>query len=467
MKKLLKFAVALFVFLGITITLLAGPTIIRDKRIKDTALTPWLGRGYSMITNTFQSKCLGTIRITQPSYDFTYKFKSIETSSATTAGSSMKAGLGGSGAVTAASVTADVDVNLQTSMTTSTGESIHYHHILVEINMDTYYASVDEARTPMAESAAKLLTSNDIPGFFSSCGTYYVRSLGRNAKFISIFTYSDKSTQRDMAFEASLEAKIKGVAPVGGAVGGGGGGSITSGVASSLSQTMSEKKLMITTNAIGLGKNESASLVSYDIESFKKSIKEAFISMQDPNTGKVTTMEIVPWVENIEFQKLVKLEETYNDPDTGKPMLNYKKKHILNGNGEYLALIERADRNMMNTFYKAKICKQTIDASWAAEGKLLPAYAEVKIRNNKTPTKTMLLKDLYEKHLKEETISGLLDIEDKFMKEKGQKCIDKLLDSGMFKKSWRKIPECWNIRGEMSGVISETIDDYCMPAFAK
>jgi hypothetical protein len=79
----------------------------------------------------------------------------------------------------------------------------------------------------------------------------------------------------------------------------------------------------------------------------------------------------------------------------------------------------------------------------------------------------MLLKDLYEKHLKEEEIQKLLDNEEKFMIQKAQKCIDKMLETGMFKTSWRKIPECTNIMGDLSAVISETIDNFCMPTFER
>ena len=50
--------------------------------------------------------------------------------------------------------------------TSSMTKTEHSHHIFVEINMDTYYASVDEARTRMGASAASLLRKNDIPGFF-------------------------------------------------------------------------------------------------------------------------------------------------------------------------------------------------------------------------------------------------------------------------------------------------------------
>ena len=299
--------------------LFAGPTIIRDTRITDLALTPTLGRGYTIVTNTFQSKCMDNIALTDPSYDFQYKFESIDTNNAAHMKTATSFGL----EVPLEAVTVGGSASSSVSLDTTE----HKHHIYVEINMDTYYASVDEARTRLSSSAGLLLTNNDIPGFFSSCGSYYVRSLGRNAKFISIYSYSDKSTKKDAAFESSLKVGVTGF----------GGGEAS--VSGELMQQAGEKKLSIIARAYGLGKNEGASLISYDIETFKAAVKDAFISMQNPMTGKITTMEIVPWVENTEFQSMIALEKEVVDPKTGKKMLKiihqlritgkkYKKKSI-------------------------------------------------------------------------------------------------------------------------------------------
>lgn len=472
MKKQICSVITVIVIF-VTVSAVAAPTIIRDKRITDIALTPTLGRGYTIVTNTFQSKCLDDIAVTDPSYDFQYKFESVESTKSTDTSTSMERG--------ANAGYAGISMDLSAKFTFASGKKEFYHHIFVEINMDTYYASVDEAKTKMSASAANLLTSDDIPGFFSSCGSYYVRSLGRNAKFISIFTYTDETDTKDAAFEAALEMSVKAFG-------------VEAGAKSSISQTVStqasNKKLTITTNAFGLGKNEGATLISYDLESFKAAIKDAFISMQNPMTGKVTTMEVVPWVENTEFQSLVKLEKEVPDPDKGgKPMLLYKKKHILNQNAEFLAEVERADRNYMNIFYKAKICQQTIRATWYKGDKLHPSAKDLTIVNNKFPNETMLLGEL-DSLLTDQNVDILLDNEEAFMyggkvgekKGSGDKtagktgggdkasavmCIDKLLESGMFVTSWRQIKECVEIRGKLSAVIGEKVDDYCMPQIAK
>ncbi len=447
------------VFIAIFLTslcpaLLAGPTIIRDARITDLALTPTLGRGYTIVTNTFQSKCLANIVLTDPSYDFQYKFESLDVTNPTQLAVAANYGLEVSSAAATGAAVAKPAAKPQTSDLQTTRK----HHIYVEINMDTYYASIDEAQTNMSSSAEQLLANKDIPGFFSSCGSYYVRSLGRNAKFISIYTYTTKTSTRDVGFESQLKASIMRFGEGGGNTG-----------SSDIAQESGERKLTIISRAYGLGKNEGATLISYDIETFKAAVKDAFISMQNPMTGKVTTMEIVPWVENTDFQNLIQLEQSFPDPRTGQPMLLYKKKQILNQNAEFLAELERTDRSLMNIYYKSKICRQTIQANWMKDNKIHPDFKDEDIANNKFPREKIKLVNLLNNHLTEAIIEGLLDKEDKFMYGSGgaNECITKILDSGIFLKSYREIPVCKKLRGQLSTIIGSTIDNYCMPKLVK
>src|SRR5688572_12029079 len=67
----------LLVMMMIVSTVHAGPTILRDELVEDTAVTPSLGRGYSMSTNTYQSMCLIDVVATAPSFDFDYTFQEI------------------------------------------------------------------------------------------------------------------------------------------------------------------------------------------------------------------------------------------------------------------------------------------------------------------------------------------------------------------------------------------------------
>ncbi len=442
-----------------SLMLIAGPTIIRDNRIFDLATTPVLGRGYSLATNTFQSTCMNDIKITKPSYDFNYDFKSMEKETSEKKSTSV-------GSKIDLSYLA-FELKTSGSATTVEGMTSYYHNVRVDINVDTYYASVDESNTRLSDAAKTLLLNSDIPGFFHSCGSYYIRSLGRNAKFVSIFTYLDESSTRNKEFEMQLELAIKGFGSALGAhLPGSAGADLSLNVKSSFESMARKKRLTITTKAWGLGKNANATLIAYDLPTYKAAIKDAFISMQDPMTGRVTTMEIVPWVENAEFQNFIKLEEDTPDEKKGKLLL-FEKKHILNLNAEYLARIDRTARLYTDLYYKALICKQIIDSEWKREGSFLPGLANAEIQNNRYP-RTIKIKDL-DDVLTNENIEKMYKEEETFMygENGAAECIKQIMKEGIFKKSWRDIEVCKNLRTKFVPEQNNVIDDYCMPTQAR
>ena len=51
-----------------------NPYAISDNRVKNLDVTPVLGRGYSIMTNSFQSTCLLVDEVTTPSFNYDCKF---------------------------------------------------------------------------------------------------------------------------------------------------------------------------------------------------------------------------------------------------------------------------------------------------------------------------------------------------------------------------------------------------------
>ncbi len=506
-KRILAVAAVLTVF-GIAYS---GPTVIQDNRITNIATTPVLGRGYSISTNTFQSTCLTGIKITEPSYDFTYTFDSLEKESDlrfidTKSFSSEFRNQLKNKVFSEGKSSEETEERTGRGTTTSavtTERKTFSHHIFVVINLNSYYASVDESNTKMSNTAAQLILNKDLPGFFSSCGSYYVRSIGRNAKFVSIFTYKTRTETTDARFETQLEEQIKGFGKKMEKTMNAGEGEektaaeegegttertvSTIDIASyEFRRDASSRQLTITVAAFGLGKNEKATLISYDIDTFKAAIKDAFLSMQNPRTGKVSSIEVVPWVENTEFQNLIKLHEDEpvagEKPEEGagkgpakvkmRKLLLYEKKQLLNQNAEFLAEIERADRNMMNIYYKAKICKQQIDINYKNGGSLKPEYSNSNILNNRTGETIRLSK--LDQILTNERIDGFLKREKIFMYGSSgvpgatsgggaAVCMKKIMRSGIFRVSYREFKECNDLIEKMANAEDETVENYCMP----
>lgn len=487
-----------------------GPSVIRDNRITDLGVTPVLGRGYSIATNTFQSTCMKDVKITEPSYDFTYLFQDINEVSdesnpivQTLTKIAPRPFLDHMNKELKEQKDQVKDIKKGTETGTVKTKKI-FHHMIGTLTVDSYYASVDESTTKMSESAAQLLKKNDIPGFFSSCGSYYVRSIGRSAIFISDFKFTSTTTDEAKTFKYQLQREIKSF-----------GRKLAYRIGyrkingrwrkyyiqqevptettetedlgereETFSKVASNSELTITTSAFGLGKDDRATLISYDVETYKAAIKDAFMSMQNPRTGKVTSIEVIPWVENTEFQSLIELEkevkakkiitvEGKNIETEGETLLLYEKKNILNQNAEFMAEIERADRNLMNIYYKAKICRGHINNNWkkrTADGKKIfrKQYKDRYVRNNRFIRAGMKLSVL-DGYLSRKKINDLLAMQKRFMygggrfKSGARGCMNQLIKKGIFRILYTDIKSCQTIKEQMGVLEDEIIENHCMP----
>lgn len=486
----------------------AGPTIIRDNRATDIGITPALGRGYTISTNTYQSICLKDVKLTEPSYDFTYTFRDLKSSTATTKTNTTDRPqlvdpiINNKFRKYMLTITPKADTKVTSAevkkvgdATTKVESSVKTRTMIAVIDLESYYASVDEASSSMSDSAKNLLNNNDLPGFFSSCGSYYVRGINRRAKLVSIFRWKESSTTKDYDFAGKIESRIKGFREKINTT------TTTSGawwwkrkktvttvekvavadqvdseaVSENFNEVATKSNLSITTVGFGLGKSEDASLISYDIDSFKDAIKQAFMVMQNPRTGKVTSIEVVPWVENTEFQDLVKLNEPLTVPATkdaagnkvAKKILQpFEMKHNMSANAEFLAEINKNDRNMMNLYYKAGMCKKIFDSKWRdPNGKLKPEYKGKLIFNNKTggavPIETLGVK------LTAGNIESLYKKEQEFMytgKNSAARCMSAMIKNDIRTQIYKSIKECVTVEKNMGNIEDEIIDNYCMPS---
>ena len=67
-------AITAFIFLHQPFKVESSPYIISDDRVRNLDITPTLGRGYSIMTNSYQSTCLVVDETTIPTYNYDCKF---------------------------------------------------------------------------------------------------------------------------------------------------------------------------------------------------------------------------------------------------------------------------------------------------------------------------------------------------------------------------------------------------------
>lgn len=435
----------------------AGPTVLRDDQLRDLAVTPVLGRGYSLATNTFQSICLTDFPRTKASYDFHYKFEQIEQDGSRKSDTSV----GGSASYSGGGLGFSAKVKVSGSTQIIDGKTYHNHYIMVTTTVDSYYSSIDESKARISDPARELLTSNDVPGFFDACGMYYIRSIGRDAQFVSLFNYKTESTDRDVSFEAKLEAEIKGW---------GHKGNLEAETSGTIKQESSSKYLTISSTALGLGKDEKASLIAYDLETFRSAVKDAFISMQQEDTGMVTSIEVVPWVENADFQRILKLQDT--KPGTnGKSISPYAQKRILNQNGEFLAEVDRVARAKLNVYYKAKQCRARIDLDFKIDGQLAPAFASANVVNHRSGATSPLAQ--LDAALAPDKIEQLFTEYRTYLyggandSPGAVTCVRDLLDAGITTHAHRDVDSCTKIEQQFAVISAQLVDENCMPKLAQ
>ena len=256
--------------------------VIRDNRIQDLGVTPSIGRGYSVSANTFQSNCYSTVTTTTPSYDFKYKYIEVE--------QDWERDFNRKFGVNAQYEYLFLKSKVNFSTVVSGSDTYHRHYIFLRFGIDSYYHAMDEASSTLSDPAISLLSKGDATGFFNACGPYYVKGVGRHSNYMALLNYVTTSSERDVAYEMSLKANINAFFSR---------GRVDVESSADIHTESSTKRLQISVWAYGMGKDKLANLIATDIETFKETAESALQTMQNPDVGIVTSMEVVPWTENV------------------------------------------------------------------------------------------------------------------------------------------------------------------------
>jgi len=447
----------LIVSMLLSTSVFGAARVIKDNRLNDLGVSPVLGRGYSIATNTYQSSCMGKVETTQPSYDLKYKYLEIETDWE----NSYRTSFESKNSFRYLFLKGNVNVFSEVQGNTT----YHYHYIFADIDVDSYYHSLNEGTSEMSESAQNLLTKGDVVGFFDSCGPYYIRSIGRHSNFMALMRYRTTSSTRDVNFELQLKAKMRGFFSS---------GSTDTTISTEFRTETQQKRLEINIWAYGLGKGELADIIPTDIDSFKDSIRGVVRTMQDPDSGRVTSMEVAPWIENTQFQDLL-------DIDSDDTRLLFEKKKNLEANAEILSELDRIDRAQIDQYFKAQNCRRILEDEYlnvptdigdgydpdntffsdlTAPGK---ASSEITLAS----FDAILSATKVESYLTANNTFNYGQDEPTDEPETGAiKCMSEIHNHGIDKVHFRTIPSCVKAR-QTSVPVSPLLDRYCLPELSR
>ncbi len=428
-------------------TLQAGPRVIKDNRFKERGMTPVVGRGYSMATNTLQSTCFSKIKLTRPSYDFQYQFIDID--------ETWKEKFSSRNELSGSLKHLFISNNF-TNTTIKEGEKTFYHHhIFVSLDLDSYYHSLDEGKTGLSGDAIQLLRNKDVVSFFNSCGPFYIRSIGRNSKFFAMLTYKTESTKRDERFDSKLKAHLRSLFKS---------KTNNNDTSSDFQKETYKKRLQISVWGYGLGKDHQADLLPTDIDSFKRIVKNSILAMQDSDVGMISSVEVVPWMENPEFQNELRLEST-----TDK--IQFERKRNLEANSELIAEIDRIDSAFMNTYYKGLNCIRSLkekfplgtnEYEFDPEKTFILDLAEPSNKKKEIKLSTLL------ETVNDQNIEKIYEENQNFLfgDKKAVACVKELQKKGIDTTHYREVETCKRVRSQMVP-IKPIFDHYCLPELAR
>lgn len=290
----------------------ASPYVISDDRVRSLDVTPVLGRGYSIMTNSFQSTCLMVSETTVPSYNYKYNYEELQTTDDDASPSAPGTSIRDSFAYwnvyskwKRVVKPSSARINRTTKMITAS------------MRLERYYSSLREEVSPLSADAATLLQEQDYVGFFQACGPNYVRGIRRAQEVTAIFEFESETSSGAQEYTDAVK-QAPTTRNLAARVNRSGSTTTTTNTRidtyvtknthtkSTFNKENESVKITIYGYGLGLGDTAAEALVANNIEEFHQVMKYAFqIMTQSANSyqiGQVYGMEIVPWVDNISYQ---------------------------------------------------------------------------------------------------------------------------------------------------------------------
>jgi len=348
--------------LFVPLTVLAETIVIDGELLNDLRRTPVLGGGFSLTTEDYKSLCFDNVETSIPSYDYDYTFYSSETETKRKDKSSLEFGF--EYGYSALFVSGKGKTDVKTSQTSKI--KLNTVRMFVVVHLNSYYASLNESKSTLSAQAKDLIKTEDIIGFFDACGTYYIRTINRQSRIYAWLTLKSKEKVTKNTFKSHLEASFK--SPFSSS-------SMKSKVENESENFFKGKQLSIKIIGRGLGKAHIVNLSPTSIEEFQKVINNASKSMSGIHTGRITSLEIIPWMDNLSFQYELKpfiiaqevpLKEGAT-PEAKKAYLDRQKslslrrKWIVAENGEFISMLKNKYRALQAYQFATMNCQAKLE----------------------------------------------------------------------------------------------------------
>ncbi|MBF0299736.1 MAG: hypothetical protein HQK51_13510, partial [Oligoflexia bacterium] len=306
--------------------------------------------------NTFQSICMDNVEITKGSGDLEYVFEIVDQSwlDSKIQNRAFESMAENTSLETIRNTLKRSGTDLVTEIRNNSKGMI-----LVTLKLKKYYSAINEGKSKLSSYAQELLGGDkkDLISFFNACGAYYVRSLVRVSTFHAFLTFDKANSENSATFKAEFKSEIEKRV-----IGIHGQDILSQNADQQFNQKAEEKHLKIYINGIGLNNDSLENLLATDIESFRQSINNALKALKSSDVGRVVSMEIAPWTDNLAFQINIGVTFTNNDPD--KPQEAWLSKIYQEQNAEFITHVERVRKFLMATYQQVLSCKTDLELNW-------------------------------------------------------------------------------------------------------
>jgi hypothetical protein len=243
----------------------------------------------------------------------------------------------------------EISESQESSATTSKTQ-----YVVSSMSIERFYASVREEISPIIPEGLALLERKDYVGFFMSCGSNYIRSIRRKQEVTGIFKFETTSVSTASAFASSLKTNIADED-------GDGRQSSNSATSTKFDNVNSSLEIKILGYGLGLSQEGAGTLVANDLSEFNAVMDFAFRAMTQSgggsmDIGMVYGVEVVPWVDNVQFQTNAKVTQENIEVPLARSLIP----RAFNATNRFDFYNKNTDYNLRDQF-RCKEAAHTID----------------------------------------------------------------------------------------------------------
>jgi len=349
--KLKLYCVPVIIFYAMG--LFSAPRLINDNRIEDLNGFPSPGRGYSITSNRLQSMCFKSIVTSKPTFDLNYDIEEVSGDYLN------RLRITGKNRIQNEKLNTFLK-NYYATEEYADNKKYIIKNLIVRAEINQYYYSMDETQSGLSESVKEMLKKKQFVTFFNSCGHFYVRSVGTFSTYYALLQYR-LTGDKDEEFRNELEKGLFNFyEEAQAATGKEGKVEVRKGKAPSeeyekLSEHAEYRGLKVYVQGIGLSKGDPVNLIPINIKQFRITIQEAVKLMQDPDSGLVSSIEVVPWMENPEFGKIM-----LSDLEEEGGARQFIRQQNIEENTGVINEIYRKSNEQVELYNVASMCRKVI-----------------------------------------------------------------------------------------------------------